>query len=141
MCCINFFFNSSTFRFDFSTVATIACKESLCLLIPVTLPLDNSVSVLLLVIRSWVSFVSRSRLAASAIFFPLNVSLSSKFYHAVRSEVPLFCWEASKFHNKISQYHIKFNHYHLILRGRSAGSFPEQRLVIEPRKLPDQYIT
>ena len=99
-------FNSSTFRFDFSTAATIACKQSLYLLIRVIPPLDHIVSVLLLVIRSWVSLVSRSQLAASAIFFPLNFSLSSKFYHSVPSEVPLFCWEASKFHNKISQYHI-----------------------------------
>ena len=56
----------------------------------VTLPLDNIVSVLLLVIQSWVSFVSRSRLPDPAIFLPLNVSLSSKFYHRVPSEVPIF---------------------------------------------------
>ena len=36
-------FNSSTFCFDFSTAAMIACKESLCLLIRVTLPLKNIV--------------------------------------------------------------------------------------------------
>ena len=66
----------------------------------VTLPLDNIVSVLLLVIQSWVSFVSRSRLAAPAIFLPLNVSLSSKFYHGVPSEVPIFCWEPSKIPQK-----------------------------------------
>jgi len=83
-------FLTLTFCFDFSTEATIACSESLCLLIRVTLLLDNIVLVLLLVIQSWVSFVLRSQLATSGIFFPLKFSSCLKFYHGVPSEVLLY---------------------------------------------------